>query len=73
MIYLFHNDIFHTIVLNLKVFNYHNMLSLSFDNIAPAKEVIFRQDPLPNGDQVNVSCAATGIFPQPQIKLLRGS
>jgi len=41
--------------------------------ITPAKEVIFRQDPLPNGDQVNVSCAATGIFPQPQIKLLRGS
>ena len=41
--------------------------------VAPAKEVIFRQDPLPNGDQVNVSCAATGIFPQPQIKLLRGS
>lgn len=39
----------------------------------PAKKVTFRQDPLPNGDQVNISCAATGIFPQPQIKLLRGS
>lgn len=41
--------------------------------VTPAKKVIFRQDPLPNGDQVNISCAATGIFPQPQIKLLRGS
>jgi len=40
---------------------------------SPAKEVIFRQEPLPNGDQVNISCTATGIFPQPQIKLLRGS
>merc|ERR1711981_1085377 len=39
----------------------------------PPKEVTFRQDRLPNGDQVNISCAATGIFPQPQIKLLRGS
>lgn len=37
------------------------------------KEVTFHQVPLPNGDQVNISCAATGIFPQPQIKLLRDS
>ena len=42
-------------------------------SIARPKEVTFHQVPLPNGDQVNISCAATGIFPQPQIKLLRDS
>eukprot|EP00096_Caligus_rogercresseyi_P012667 TRINITY_DN5385_c0_g1_i1.p1 TRINITY_DN5385_c0_g1~~TRINITY_DN5385_c0_g1_i1.p1 ORF type:complete len:276 (+),score=48.18 TRINITY_DN5385_c0_g1_i1:295-1122(+) len=40
---------------------------------SPASSVIFEQDRSRNGNQVNITCHATGIFPQPQIKLTWGS
>merc|ERR1711997_783045 len=32
----------------------------------------FQQERLPTGQQVNVSCSAKNIYPQPQIKLTKG-
>ncbi|CAB4065292.1 unnamed protein product [Lepeophtheirus salmonis] len=40
---------------------------------SPASSVIFEQDRSQNGHQVNITCHANGIFPQPQIKLTWGS
>ena len=45
-----------------------NTFSLS----APATKVTFQQEQLPTGHQVNVSCSAKNIFPQPRIKLTWG-
>jgi len=41
--------------------------------LAPATSVSFQQERLPTGHQVNVSCAAKGIFPRPEIRLTWGS
>ena len=39
---------------------------------APASSITFQQERLPTGQQVNVSCSAKNIYPQPQIKLTKG-
>jgi len=39
---------------------------------SPATKVTFQQEQLPTGHQVNVSCSAKNIFPQPRIKLTWG-
>ena len=43
-----------------------------FSLTAPATKVTFQQEQLPTGHQVNVSCSAKNIFPQPRIKLTWG-
>ena len=39
---------------------------------APASSITFQQERSPTGQQVNVSCSAKNIYPQPQIKLTKG-
>jgi len=39
---------------------------------SPASSITFQQERLPTGQQVNVSCSAKNIYPQPQIKLTKG-
>jgi len=39
---------------------------------SPATSVTFQQERLPTGHQVNVSCSAKNIYPQPRIKLTWG-
>jgi len=39
---------------------------------SPASSITFQQERSPTGQQVNVSCSAKNIYPQPQIKLTKG-
>ena len=50
----------------------YSCITLYFSLTAPATKVTFQQEQLPTGHQVNVSCSAKNIFPQPRIKLTWG-
>ena len=54
------------------VFLYYSVFWILFSLTAPATKVTFQQEQLPTGHQVNVSCSAKNIFPQPRIKLTWG-